>query len=123
MKNAVMELTALDMAGTSGAVVPLSPRRVTAVSERLPRIPNFHLVECCGRGGFGAVYLGIDRDGVRRAIRVVRRNDPGSPAECESASVAAYRNLASGHDDNAFRPGQHWKKNRSHKIESYKNKI
>ena len=68
------------------------------VSERPPRIPDFRLVECCGRGGFGTVYLGIDRDGVRRAVRVVRRDDSGPAlAEYESAAVAAYRNLASGH--------------------------
>lgn len=69
-----------------------------AFSEKPPRIPGFKLVECCGRGGCGAVYLGIDRDGVRRAVRVVRRDAPGPPvAEYESAAIAAYRNLASGH--------------------------
>ena len=79
MKQPVMELT------------------TRAVSEKPPRIPDFHLVECCGRGGCGSVYLAIDRDGVRRAVRVVRRDDSGSTfAEYESAAVAAYRNLAAG---------------------------
>lgn len=101
MKDAVMELTARERPMSemnSGAIVPLAEHKMRTVPERSPRIPNFHLVECCGRGGFGAVYLGIDRDGVRRAIRVVRREKCDSQiAECESAAIANYRNLASGH--------------------------
>lgn len=63
----------------------------------LSGIPDFRLIEQCGRGGSGSVYLGIDRDGVRRAVRIVHpvANRPGIPAR-ESAAVALYRNLAHG---------------------------
>ena len=32
-------------------------------TERLPHIPGFRLIERCGRGGSGSVYLAIDRVG------------------------------------------------------------
>ena len=64
---------------------------------RLPRIPDFRLIELCGRGGFGSVYLGVDRDGVRRAVRVLHSDErmPGA-REREHAAIALYRNLAHG---------------------------
>lgn len=67
--------------------------------KRLPHIPGFRLIEECGRGGSGAVYLGIDRDGVRRAVRVMRI-DAGDERvrERECAAIAGYRNLALGHE-------------------------
>ena len=76
---------------------PPTPLRPT--TEVMPRIPDFRLIELCGRGGSGAVYLGIDRDGVRRAVRILHR-DPGRPSirERENSAVALYRNLAHGHE-------------------------
>ena len=67
--------------------------------KRLPHIPGFRLIEECGRGGSGSVYLGIDRDGVRRAVRVMRL-DAGdeSVRERECAAISEYRNLALGHE-------------------------
>ena len=62
-----------------------------------PRIPDFMLVEKCGRGGSGTIYLGIDRDGIRRAVRVLRR-DALTPERlaAEQAAVGRYRNLIRG---------------------------
>ena len=82
---------------TPSATSPLPPLRSAA--ERPPHIPDFRLIELCGRGGSGSVYLGIDRDGVRRAVRILhsdpRRPGPGAR---ESSAVALYRNLAHGHE-------------------------
>ncbi len=67
--------------------------------SRLPHIPGFRLIEQCGRGGSGTVYLGIDRDGVRRAVRVMRIDDGNDRVrERECAAIAGYRNLARGHE-------------------------
>lgn len=81
---------------TSGAT---SPPPIRSAAERLPHIPDFRLIELCGRGGSGAVYLGIDRDGVRRAVRILHTEPvrPGLRAR-ESSAVALYRNLAHGHE-------------------------
>ena len=78
------------------SALPETPR--DAGGEVLSGIPGFRLIEQCGRGGSGSVYLGIDRDGVRRAVRIVHpvANRPGIPAR-ESSAVALYRNLAHGH--------------------------
>ena len=64
-----------------------------------PRIPGFRLIELCGRGGSGSVYLGIDRDGIRRAVRVLRSDAHcDMTAEREISAVARYRDLAHGQD-------------------------
>lgn len=65
------------------------------MGTEFPRIPGFKLVEQCGRGGSGTVYLGVDCDGIHRAIRVLRP-DPERPEqrEVEAAAIAAYRNIA-----------------------------
>ena len=76
---------------------PLSIRDPTA--EPPPRIPGFRLIELCGRGGSGSVYLGIDRDGVRRAVRVLRPEScRDATPERENNAVAHYRNLAHGQE-------------------------
>ena len=68
-----------------------------AAVDALPGIPDFRLIEQCGRGGSGSVYLGVDRDGVRRAVRILH---DGAEHQCarqrESIAVALYRNLAHG---------------------------
>ena len=43
----------------------------------VPSIPGMTLTRCCGRGSVGEVWLGFDRWGRRRAVRLVsKRNDP-----------------------------------------------
>ena len=64
-------------------------------AEEMPCIPGFRLIERCGRGGSCSVYLGIDRDGVRRAVRIVHPEVCRAVAR-EDAAVARYRNLAHG---------------------------
>lgn len=57
------------------------------------------MIELCGRGGSGSVYLGIDRDGVRRAVRVIRSDAGGGDKLMrEKLAVALYRNLAHGNE-------------------------
>ena len=62
-----------------------------------PRIPDFTLVEKCGSGASGTIYLGIDRDGIRRAVRVLRC-DVLAPERlaAEKAALGRYRNLIHG---------------------------
>ena len=62
-----------------------------------PAIPDFMLVEKCGAGASGTIYLGIDRDGIRRAVRVLRC-DVLAPEQlaAEKAAVGRYRNLIHG---------------------------
>ena len=65
--------------------------------ETPPPIPDFMLVEKCGAGSSGTIYLGIDRDGIRRAVRVLRR-DGLTPERLagEKAALGRYRNLIRG---------------------------
>ena len=65
--------------------------------ETPPRIPDFMLVEKCGAGSSGTIYLGIDRDGIRRAVRVLRR-DALTPERlaAEQTALGRYRNLIRG---------------------------
>lgn len=66
-------------------------------ARSLPRIPGFRMIELCGRGGAGAVYLAIDRDGVRRAVRVLNSGERFSGVRAyEDSAIARYRNLVHG---------------------------
>ena len=66
-------------------------------AETPPAIPDFVLVEKCGAGASGTIYLGVDRDGIRRAVRVLRY-DALTPERiaAEKAAVGRYRNLIHG---------------------------
>ena len=64
-----------------------------------PKIPNFTLVEECGRGSVGSVWLAVDADGILRAVRIMDLADPANSSriEAESRAVALYRNAADHH--------------------------
>ncbi|OQA82902.1 MAG: Serine/threonine-protein kinase PrkC [Lentisphaerae bacterium ADurb.Bin242] len=64
-----------------------------------PKIPNFAIVELCGRGGSSEVWLGIDDDGIKRAIRIMDKvnEETAHRIEAESKAIALYRNVASQH--------------------------
>lgn len=65
--------------------------------ETPPAIPDFLLVEKCGSGASGTIYLGIDRDGIRRAVRVLRRDAlPPEQLAAEKTAIGRYRNLIRG---------------------------
>ncbi len=34
-------------------------------------IPDFNLLDCCGSGGYGDVWVALDRNGLRRAVKVL----------------------------------------------------
>ncbi len=36
-----------------------------------PEIPDFKLVECCGSGAYGDVWIALDHNGMRRAVKVL----------------------------------------------------
>ena len=64
---------------------------------QMPEIPDFILSGVCGAGASGTVWIGTDRDGIRRAVRVLRRDAlPPERIDAEKQAVSAYRNLVSG---------------------------
>ena len=64
-----------------------------------PKIPNFKIIEECGRGGSSTVWLAVDSDGIRRAIRIMDNSDEENKGriEMESQAISLYRNIASMH--------------------------
>ena len=64
-----------------------------------PKIPNFTLLEECGHGSIGSVWLAADSDGIRRAIRVMDLADSANKEriEAESHAIALYRSVANHH--------------------------
>lgn len=64
-----------------------------------PHIPNFTLVGQCGQGGSSTVWLAVDRDGIRRAIRILDRQVPEnrSRIETETQAIARYRKRVTRH--------------------------
>ncbi|MBO7146539.1 MAG: protein kinase [Lentisphaeria bacterium] len=64
-----------------------------------PVIPNFTLIEICGRGGSSEVWFAADPNGIRRAIRIMdkTRFSDEFRLESESKAVSVYRNIANQH--------------------------
>ena len=64
-----------------------------------PVIPNFTLIEICGRGGSSEVWFAADPNGIRRAIRIMdkTRFSDKFRLESESKAVSVYRNIANQH--------------------------
>jgi hypothetical protein len=38
-----------------------------------PDIPDFKIILCCGSGAYGDVWVADDRDGIRRAVKVLNK--------------------------------------------------
>ncbi|MFZ2655551.1 MAG: protein kinase [Victivallales bacterium] len=38
-----------------------------------PAIPDFEIISCCGSGAYGDVWVADDRDGIRRAVKVLNK--------------------------------------------------
>ncbi len=64
-----------------------------------PQIPNFTITDFCGRGATSEVWIGIDRDGIRRAIKIMdlAKEDKREIIEYENSAIALYRNLVHRH--------------------------
>ena len=56
-----------------------------------PMISNLMLSACCGRGAVSEVWLGIDRSGQRRAVRMVSKCQPDSVLKMERRAFSLYR--------------------------------
>lgn len=69
--------------------------------NRKPQIPDFNIVEQCGQGGSSTVWLAIDYDGIRRAIRILDRITPRTHGrvEAEAKAISLYRNVANRHEN------------------------
>lgn len=69
--------------------------------NRKPQIPDFNIVEQCGQGGSSTVWLAIDYDGIRRAIRILDRITPRNQGrvEAEAKAISLYRNVANRHEN------------------------
>ncbi|MBQ9337989.1 MAG: hypothetical protein IJS14_11910 [Lentisphaeria bacterium] len=57
----------------------------------MPVISDMVLSVCCGRGSVGEVWLGTDRSGRRRAVRLVSKHQPGPVLEMERRAISLYR--------------------------------
>ena len=64
-----------------------------------PIIPNFTVIEYCGSGAYGDVWIGEDRDGVRRAIKVLDKKRLQSLGALirEEKAVKLFRTLTKRH--------------------------
>lgn len=69
--------------------------------KRKPQIPDFNVVEQCGQGGSSTVWLTIDYDGIRRAIRILDLITPENRerVEAEAKAISLYRNVANRHEN------------------------
>ncbi len=68
-------------------------------SQHPPQIPNFTITEFCGRGASSEVWIGVDRDGVRRAIKIMNlaEEDKRRIIEYENSAISLYRGLVHRH--------------------------
>lgn len=91
-------------------------KKHTDTPSAVPKIPHFHLICCCGKGGTGEVWEGRDCRGRRCAVRLVPRkccccqkaSAQDLPRRCSCCKKAAkqefrniltYRNNAGTHDN------------------------
>lgn len=61
-------------------------------------IPGFTLTQQCGQGATSEVWIGVDRHGVRRAVRILHKKNVSDLLR-EYNSIASYRSF-SGHHEN-----------------------
>ena len=54
-------------------------------------ISNLMLSVCCGRGAVSEVWLGTDRSGRRRAVRLVSKHHPETVLKMERRAISLYR--------------------------------
>ncbi|MGE4564397.1 MAG: protein kinase [Victivallaceae bacterium] len=68
-------------------------------SQHPPKIPNFTITEFCGRGASSEVWIGVDRDGVRRAIKIMNlaEEEKRRIIEYENSAISLYRGLGNRH--------------------------
>ena len=65
--------------------------------KRKPEIPDLVLNSMCGRGCSSEVWLGVDRNGSLRAVRVVSKKRNPALLAVERESLLLYRTLAGTH--------------------------
>lgn len=60
-----------------------------------PKIPNFTVTQFCGRGASGEVWIGVDSNGVSRALKLMDLADEekAKVIEHENTALSAYRNI------------------------------
>ena len=64
-----------------------------------PEIPNFEITTYCGSGAYGDVWLGKDRDGVKRAVKVldIKRLESLGVLQREEKAVKLFRTQSQRH--------------------------
>lgn len=69
------------------------------MTRKKPRIPNFEILSFCGEGASSEVWLGVDSDGITRAIKVMDLSSPEKQKfiEQENKAITAYRNITQKH--------------------------
>lgn len=65
-----------------------------------PDIPNFTITDFCGRGASSEVWIGVDADNVRRALKIMDLSNPDKARtiEQENNAIAAYRSVVNRND-------------------------
>ena len=62
-----------------------------------PEIPEIRLTTYCGSGASSEVWLGVDRTGIRRAVRIIRKCRCPMLLEMERRAISLYREKAGSH--------------------------
>lgn len=66
-----------------------------------PEIPNFEITAYCGSGAYGDVWIGKDRDGIKRAVKVldIKRLNSLGVLQREEKAVTLFRRQAQTHQN------------------------
>ena len=68
----------------------------------MPTVSDLMLSVCCGRGAVSEVWLGVDRSGRRRAVRLVSKDQPDPVLKMERRALSLYRPV-SAHSSHLIR--------------------
>ncbi len=64
-----------------------------------PVIPDFEIISCCGSGAYGDVWVADDRDGIRRAVKVLNKERLANLGVLgrEEKALRLFRNMVPEH--------------------------
>jgi serine/threonine protein kinase len=75
-------------------------RSQLSINSPAPRIPDHELLQLIGRGSYGEVWLGCNKLGTLRAIKIVRRAafEDARPFEREFKGIQKFEPISRSHD-------------------------
>jgi WD40 repeat protein len=88
----------MDSAAPSGSTPPTNPSAADGLV--FPTIPDHDLLGCIGRGSYGEIWLGRNKLGTLRAIKIVRRAvfDNARPFEREFKGIQKFEPISRSHE-------------------------